>query len=310
MLQRSRFETSDRDEAIAAMTDLAGGSFTLGGSGPVALKQAFIRSDVVTVGRMDFSAAWTAVNDPIDAIVVSSVQGTYVADVRGQQHVVTQGHVVRPPTHLPVRFHVPSGPVSMTRIPGPAVRDIVREVFLEGPSALDLLNGVRPVSPAMERLWVQTMGYYREQLLQDDVYDYVLVREQATRTLIVTTLMAFGLHREQEHAAFESAAIRRARTYIDEHLRDAVTVHDVAVAARLSPSALQKAFLRAYDITPMAYLRRARLDAARRDLLAADPTAGGTVEVIARRWGFAHLGRFASYYRHAFGELPSATLRD
>jgi AraC-like DNA-binding protein len=38
-------------------------------------------------------------------------------------------------------------------------------------------------------------------------------------------------------------------------------------------------------------------------------TPGTSVEQVARRWGFTHLGRFAHDYRVAFGQLPSATLR-
>jgi len=34
-----------------------------------------------------------------------------------------------------------------------------------------------------------------------------------------------------------------------------------------------------------------------------------TVSAVAHRWGFAHLGRFASAYRARFGESPSVTLR-
>jgi AraC-like DNA-binding protein len=59
----------------------------------------------------------------------------------------------------------------------------------------------------------------------------------------------------------------------------------------------------------MAQLRDARLSAARQDLLDGDPTNGATVAEIARRWGFAHLGRFARAYRDAYGETPAQTLR-
>jgi transcriptional regulator GlxA family with amidase domain len=31
--------------------------------------------------------------------------------------------------------------------------------------------------------------------------------------------------------------------------------------------------------------------------------------MVAGRWGFVHLGRFASQYRQLFGETPSETLR-
>jgi transcriptional regulator GlxA family with amidase domain len=58
----------------------------------------------------------------------------------------------------------------------------------------------------------------------------------------------------------------------------------------------------------MSYLREIRLQHARKDLSAADPTET-TVTEIATRWGFLHPGRFSAQYRERFGEPPSATLR-
>ncbi|WP_197680271.1 helix-turn-helix domain-containing protein [Microlunatus soli] len=57
------------------------------------------------------------------------------------------------------------------------------------------------------------------------------------------------------------------------------------------------------------YLRRVRLDHARRNLQAADPTQGETVKAIAARWGFPRPDRFAARYQEAFGVPPSHTLR-
>ncbi|MEV7554648.1 helix-turn-helix domain-containing protein [Amycolatopsis sp. NPDC089917] len=59
--------------------------------------------------------------------------------------------------------------------------------------------------------------------------------------------------------------------------------------------------------TPMAYLRKARMDCAHRDLLAASPPHD-TVAAIAARWGFSNPGRLAAAHRAAFGHPPSHTL--
>jgi transcriptional regulator GlxA family with amidase domain len=105
-----------------------------------------------------------------------------------------------------------------------------------------------------------------------------------------------------------TAAIRRAVAYIDEHAQEPITLADIVSASRLSVRALQAGFRRYLDTTPTGYLQKARLNAARLDLIASDPTRE-TVAAIARRWGFTHLGRFASSYRAAFDELPSESLR-
>ncbi len=101
--------------------------------------------------------------------------------------------------------------------------------------------------------------------------------------------------------------VRRATAYIDEHAHEPVTVDDVANAVGLSTRGLQVAFRRHLDTTPSMRLRRARLDGAHRDLLRADPHAT-TVAAVARRWGFVHLGHFATAYRTAYGERPTETL--
>jgi AraC family ethanolamine operon transcriptional activator len=35
-----------------------------------------------------------------------------------------------------------------------------------------------------------------------------------------------------------------------------------------------------------------------------------TIQDIASHWGFWHLSQFAQDYKHLFGELPSATLKN
>ncbi|QIZ97762.1 AraC family transcriptional regulator [Leifsonia sp. PS1209] len=86
------------------------------------------------------------------------------------------------------------------------------------------------------------------------------------------------------------------------------TVSELASAVSLSVRSMHEGFRRSLDTTPMAYLRRLRLEKVREELMAAPP---GTVSVteVATRWGFVHLGRFAAAYAAAFSERPSDTLR-
>lgn len=88
-----------------------------------------------------------------------------------------------------------------------------------------------------------------------------------------------------------------------------MTLADIAAATGTTGRAVQVAFRRHLDTTPMGYLRRVRLDGAHRDLRNADPTMGVTVAAIAARWGFSHLPRFTSFYQEQYGTLPSQTLR-
>jgi transcriptional regulator GlxA family with amidase domain len=85
------------------------------------------------------------------------------------------------------------------------------------------------------------------------------------------------------------------------------SVSDLAQVTGVSPRSLQQAFRQYVGISPMMYLRDLRLELAHGDLLAGDAHTV-TVAAIAQRHGFAHLGRFASYYRDRFGHNPSHTL--
>ncbi|KPQ08315.1 MAG: Transcriptional regulator containing an amidase domain and an AraC-type DNA-binding HTH domain [Rhodobacteraceae bacterium HLUCCA12] len=102
--------------------------------------------------------------------------------------------------------------------------------------------------------------------------------------------------------------VRRAEDYMMAHIDRPLALDDVAAAVGVSARALQYAFRRFRDTTPMAFLRNARLERAHHDLQAARP--GDTVTEIATRWGFSHFGRFADTYRARFGRSPRQTLQD
>jgi AraC-like DNA-binding protein len=104
------------------------------------------------------------------------------------------------------------------------------------------------------------------------------------------------------------AAIDRAEAYIEQHAFEKIGVGDICRAADVCERTLQYAFLERYGIGPKEFLNAFRLQAARRELRAANPHKTRVAEV-ANAWGFWHLGQFAADYRRRFEELPSETLR-
>jgi transcriptional regulator GlxA family with amidase domain len=98
--------------------------------------------------------------------------------------------------------------------------------------------------------------------------------------------------------------VRRAIAFIEENAHRDITAADIAAACPTTLRAVQLAFQRHLDTTPMAYLRRARLQNAHRDLLAAGPERT-TVTAVAYRWGFNGASRFAAAYRRAYGTTPA-----
>lgn len=170
--------------------------------------------------------------------------------------------------------------------------------------------GFSPLSRAHGDLWrsvVATVGL----AMTSDAIDSPILSRGLTEVAAASALACFP-HNWQEpvngHALTPTAALRRAKVFIEENASAPITLTDIADAARLSSRHLQGEFRRFFDITPMAYLRRVRLDLARAALLRADPADGDSVARIAYASGFTHLGRFASAYRESFGEYPRQTL--
>lgn len=101
--------------------------------------------------------------------------------------------------------------------------------------------------------------------------------------------------------------VDRARAYMQAHIDEPITIAGLCLALRLSRRTLQYSFQEVLGINPVRFLRALRLNGVRRELRS--PTATATVQDIAARWGFWHLGHFIGDYKHMFGELPSETLR-
>jgi AraC-like DNA-binding protein len=101
--------------------------------------------------------------------------------------------------------------------------------------------------------------------------------------------------------------VRRAIDYIEAHLDHAVTVADLVEVTGIPGRTLFMHFKNFKGVSPMRYLRDARLRQVRQALLRADPEA--SVTNVAMNNGFTHMGRFAIAYRKRFGESPSQTLR-
>ncbi|MFG2914197.1 AraC family transcriptional regulator [Kitasatospora sp. NPDC048298] len=169
-----------------------------------------------------------------------------------------------------------------------------------------------PADPAV-RSWLELAGAFREFAVS------ALGRQSRLGLQHFEKLLVEGLLDAQPHSlgretadrgcALLPSALRRAADYCAEHADEALSVADIAQAARVSLRTLREGFRRHLDTTPLAYLRRVRLDRAHHDLLAiADGRATGTVTEVACRWGFTHLGRFSADYRRVYGHSPSQTL--
>ena len=173
----------------------------------------------------------------------------------------------------------------------------------------------RPVSRQAALLLQRSIAHVRDSVLSaPEAARSPLLVSAATQYLAASVLHAFPNNAVTDPAAADRhdanpGALRRAMAFIEANPDIGISVADIAAAACVSPRALQLAFRRHLDTTPMAYLRRVRLDHARQDLAQASPGDGTTVTAVAYRWGFPSASRFAEYYRAAYGVAPGDTLR-
>lgn len=134
-----------------------------------------------------------------------------------------------------------------------------------------------------------------------------LLQQRVLDSIIAVLSDAAALGGRLPAPSTRSYIVGRAVDYLEAHLADPISVRDVCAAIRVCPRTLSYAFYEALGTSPKSYLLAARLNRTYREL--ADGRVHASIESIATRWGFAHMGRFAQYYRAAFGERPSETYR-
>jgi AraC-like DNA-binding protein len=139
-----------------------------------------------------------------------------------------------------------------------------------------------------------------------------LIAEQLRRSVLHGLLLSVPHRYSEELSAPAPAgpprAIQRAIEAVEDEPERPFTVAELAGIAGVSVRSLQEGFRRHVGCTPMSYLQTVRLGRAHEALQREDP-ARVTVAAVAHRWGFTHLGRFASAYRKRFGVTPSESLK-
>lgn len=173
------------------------------------------------------------------------------------------------------------------------------------PLGVDLRAGAGPGLVRLLQL-IRAEASDRDGLLYQPLIADRLWRGVLTAVLLATDHQ-YREALERASAPSRPATVKRAIDAMEAHPDLPHTVHDLAAYAGVGVRALQEGFHRHVGMSPMAYLRQVRLARVHDDLRAAEPRTV-TVAAVARRWGFAHLGRFAREYRFRFGVSPSETL--
>jgi AraC-like DNA-binding protein len=181
------------------------------------------------------------------------------------------------------------------------------------------IEGPIGLSPAMDladeagRSWSRLVRLLCDEIPHPDSLIHQPIIAERIRHHVLSGLLLSVRHRYHEELTAPARpgaprAIRRALAAIQAEPEKPFSAGDLAVIAGMSVRSLQEGFRRHVGCAPMTYLQQVRLARVHETLRSADP-AETTVTAVAHRWGFAHLGRFASAYRSYFGVSPSQTLR-
>jgi AraC-like DNA-binding protein len=166
-------------------------------------------------------------------------------------------------------------------------------------------DGAQPISDAHARAWTSAVGLAAA---SSPHFDNVMVRAATHRALSIAAFECFRLvgdgAERRRSAAASQGVYRRAARFLEDNASLPITVEDAAAAVGVPLRVVQRAF-RAYapnGVTPAQHLHRARLDAARDELLRSDGSPAA-MDAIAQRWGFT-ADRFRRHYLDAYGIDP------
>lgn len=308
--RRVRIETQgdDRDQALAVLPGLYAGTqweahanergfayrYAAVGDGSMTLRtsrmRGSLRGDVPEGGEL---------------VVQWLVSGHATVDVGRDEIGLVPGAPLLFPAHRPFVFDYHDYDQRLVHLDRSAVARVAAERGHVGPLRFD--HGEAP-SSAASALWFDTVGLVSRAVQRGEVHDVLwseLSRMTAAAFLELYRPVVAAPREAMLHPG--AARVRAAAEHVHRFAGSPLTPADLAAAVGVSPRSLQEGFRQVLGTSPAAYIRDVRLGRAHEDLLAADP-ARTTVAAVARRWGFAHLGRFSGRYRQRFGRYPNEDL--
>lgn len=270
-----------------------------------------LKAGLLRYGGFEYDAVLEPADAPT-AVTVTHGSGTNTA--AREEHCWVRGGAFMVPSDRPSTALQLDAGFALLRVPWPVARSLAEE--RTSLPATDLrFEAIAPVSAERQAIWARTAEFVCAQLVTSGtsgispVMAHELTRMAAAVMLdtFPNTAMTAGYAAGPGWAP--SAAVRRAAAFIEAHADQSLTLADIAAAAGVTGPALQSAFRRHYDTTPVGYLRQARLERAYTELQDAEPATGVTVAAVARRWGWTSPSQFTTAYQRRFGEPPSRTLR-
>lgn len=169
---------------------------------------------------------------------------------------------------------------------------------------LDLSRGIGPVFSRFLDFLVASCGDHE---LAQSVVIAANLEETLLNMLVLGQPHTFSNSLQARVHSASPKHVAKTHEFMVAHAHEPITAAILTKVSGVSSRSLYEGFQKFKGCSPMALLRAIRLERVRRELLVAQP--GTSIASVARKWGFAHLGRFARTYQAVFGEKPSQTLR-
>jgi len=150
-------------------------------------------------------------------------------------------------------------------------------------------------------------------LFEKVLNDYL--NQQTLESKIIEETFMVQLKKLTKTTSLQSPKLTRGETIalkirdrVYRHMDGKINIEMFAKEYSVSDQTLQNAFKSLFGFTPKKFLQLLKLNLVHRDLLESDSQTS-SVQAIASKWGFVHLGRFAQAYATLFEEKPSQTLK-
>ena len=128
-----------------------------------------------------------------------------------------------------------------------------------------------------------------------------LVREHLSKIVyLLDSNYETSIHNLSDKQLRDAKRIKKMLGYIDEHLEDEITIENIAQSAMISVSECLRCFKTTIGVTPIQYVRQARIQKAV-DLLLNTQL---TITDIAMRCGFQEMSYFSKIFRQTHGVTP------
>ena len=254
--------------------------------------------------------------DVAGEISIPSYSAGYLVQLPDQgEHVFTVGNrrVTATPDRAVIVSPHSAGPMSHSAGPGGRLVLQLDNALIR--SSLREATGLEPSEnlPDLPLTMDLTTGHGRlfRALLMDLVEELersgpMLLAQEKVLDHLTRTLAALLVVPVVELLDRKASPLENVLAYVLRHLEQPMSIDELARAGGMNKRSLQRAFQVRFEMSPMEFLRRRRLEEAHAML--ASGASGTTVTAVALRVGFGHMGRFARDYHAQYGEKPSETL--